>query len=202
METKPPRYRNSIRRLRPGEAIPLGEPRRYPTSDGYIVLRWKIGVRTYLDALEHRIFDGRITTAEHVHHINHNTTDNRPENLEGFTSRTHRQKHGKIDWDKAWRLYEQGHSTTEVAEQLGSFAGNISRGLRQRGHTLRSSGFAKRLILDTEQIVDLFLAGMSPTRIGDRFGASDTPIRRILREAGIPPRLPGRPMRSAQWSPE
>ena len=201
MGTKPPQRNNSIRRLRPGEAIPNGEPRRYPTRDGYIVLRWKVGVRTYLDALEHRIVDGRITTAEHVHHINHNTTDNRPSNLEGLTSGDHRREHTRIDYDEAWRLYEQGHSTTKVASDLGCTAGQISRGLRQRGHTLRDTG-AKRCTLDNERIVELFLAGMPPRRIGAIFSVGDTPIRRILRDEGIPPRLPGRPMRSAQWSPD
>ncbi len=200
MGTKPLRNHNSIRRLRPGEAIPTSEPRRYRTSDGYIVLRWKTGVRTYLDALEHRIVNGRITTAEHIHHINHSTTDNRPSNLEGLTPKEHREKHSRVDWVDAWRLYKQGSSTIEVGDKLGCSASQISRGLRQRGHTLRDPGVARRLILDTGRIVELFLAGMPPRRIGELFGVSDSPIRRILQDEGIPPRQPGRPLRSAQES--
>ena len=197
MESKPRRHRNSIRRIRPGNPIPLSKPSRYTTSDGYVILRWKVGVRSYIETLEHRIIDGYVTTARHVHHINHDRSDNRQTNLEGLSPKEHSQRHHITDWAEAWQLYEQGHSTTEVGNRLGCSAGHISRGLRKQGHTLRDTATGRRLILDNERIVELFLAGMPPRRIGALLGVGDWPIRRILRSEGISPRRPGRPLQAA-----
>ena len=189
---------HSIRRPRAGEPIPPGKPRRYTTSDGYIILRWRIGTRTYLEALEHRIQDGRAITAEHVHHINGITTDNRPENLEHLEAGTHsRMHHERIDYQEAWRLYQTGLSTTEVAALVGTDHGNVSRGIRRLGYTLRDSGTGNRIVLDPQPIIDLFLAGVPPMRIGALYGISDSPVRRVLRQEGIESQRSGRPLQSA-----
>ena len=81
-----------MRTLKPGERIPDGEPWRGIASHGYVILAWWINgeqVRTY----EHRVVDGHITTAEHVHHKNHDRADNRPENLEYLTEAEHAARH-------------------------------------------------------------------------------------------------------------
>ena len=188
----------TIRRLQPGAPVPTEPPRKYVTTDGYIVYRWRIAPRTYVEALEHRIIDGRVTTARHVHHRNGDTTDNRPENLQPVNPTEHRREHSHVDYEKAWRLYKSGLSTIEVGKWLGCNPATISRGLRDRGHKLRDSGTGRRLDLDSRRIVALFLAGESPQRIGTILGVSDTPIRRILRNSGIQPRSVGRPVRSPQ----
>lgn len=44
--------------------------------------------------LEHRVDGDHVTTAEHVHHINHVKDDNRPENLQAMTASAHMMLHG------------------------------------------------------------------------------------------------------------
>lgn len=88
------RRRGTIRQLRPGELIPEGEPKRYPRSpDGYVRLRWLVGTQTYVETYEHRVLDGRVTLAEHVHHDNTTPDDNRPENLVELTADEHNALH-------------------------------------------------------------------------------------------------------------
>ena len=69
--------RDKRRRLRAGEPLPDGEPKRTPTSDGYVLLRWKIGKYQYVEVLEHRAVAG-VVTDDHVHHRNHKRDDNHP----------------------------------------------------------------------------------------------------------------------------
>lgn len=119
--------------------IPSAQPRRYKTRDGYVLLRWKVGPREYVEALEHRVQDGQVVTAENMHHINGDRTDNRPENLQSLTASAHSIEHHEIDRAEVARLYQSGLSTTEVAERVGTFPGNVSRMLAQVGVPARST---------------------------------------------------------------
>ena len=63
-------------------------------KDGYVQV--KVGIREY--QLEHRIvMEGilgrKLDTDEHVHHLNSDRADNRPENLEVLTSSEHAKLH-------------------------------------------------------------------------------------------------------------
>lgn len=101
--------------------------------------------------LEHRMvaFDAGLLTNpdDHVHHINHDSTDNRLENLEVLSPEEHATLHAdetRKDWERARYLYEvQGWSTVQVAAELGTHPGNVSRQLRSLGVEMRKAGDVK-----------------------------------------------------------
>jgi HNH endonuclease len=97
------------------------KPYRFVTGHGY--------VRT-VGGYEHRLVAERmlgrpLRPGEVVHHINHNKTDNRPENLEVFSSHAeHMRHHNPKIWTVALqaRLIElrlSGYSSTIIAQELG-----------------------------------------------------------------------------------
>ncbi len=191
-------HKNRIRRLPPGSPIPNDEPRIYPTSDGYRVWRWKVGPYTYVEALEHRISEGRVTTAQNVHHRNHDRSDNTSTNLQGISAAEHSRYHNtKIDYEAAWSLYQTGLGTIEVGKRFGVHAATLSRGFRSRGWTLRGTWEQRTAerdaLLDFDLIRDMHLAGVRASGISRRFGISKWTIRRIIRDLGLAPHPPGRP---------
>lgn len=148
-------FKDTIRQLRPGEAVPQHPPRRYSTGSGYIRLRWKVGVAQYVETYEHRVFDGAVTTAEHVHHKNKDRSDNRPENLVQMTAEEHTSHHSherrtwapfntfgamwkaahaenrRFDRDRRTQrmreLYAQGLSTIEIGRRFGLHPSGVWR---------------------------------------------------------------------------
>lgn len=181
-----PEEETLIRQLKRGEAVPPGEPKRYPSSHGYIRLRWKVGVRTYVEAYEHRVFNGRVTAAEEVHHGNHRKDDNRPENLEPLSSVEHGARHRTIDRGEAVRLYRSGLPTTRVAEALGTHPGNISRIIREEGLTARSKrDYAPHV--ERPALVAAYPEHSSARELAAHFSIPVPTTYRLMREYGLPP---------------
>lgn len=132
------RYRVTTRWLEPGEQVPPDEPHRYPSSHGYIRLRWRIGRLQHVETYEHRVFDGRVTEEEHVHHVNGNRSDNRPENLRPLSSAEHEAIHGNPRWwVQAARAYTSGLSTYQVGKRLGKNPATVYRALVKMGVAIR-----------------------------------------------------------------
>lgn len=130
-----------IRRLGHGEVPPVGiKPCRFTNDTGYVVLRWKIGVRNYVEVSEHRLIAGLPPPDVHVHHRNGDKTDNRPENLELLTLPQHSKRHRPvidIDIKRAKSLYASGLSFAAVAEAMGLRISKVQRALVVDGVTPR-----------------------------------------------------------------
>lgn len=181
-----------IRQLKAGEPMPAGEPARYLSGHGYIRLRWKVGVRSYVEVYEHRVHQGVVTDAEHVHHENHRRDDNRPENLKGLSASEHRRRHQVIDRPYAVKLYREGASTTEVARRLGTHAGNVSRILRDEGvKARRKSDYAAQV--DRPRLLQAWSRASSAREVAESIGVSVPVAYRLMCAHGLPPFPPGRP---------
>lgn len=144
LRTRPRRQtRQSIRRLRDDEPLPSGEPERYKAGSGYVVLRWKVGVRSYVECLEHRAVAGR--HLPEVHHRNRMRDDNRPENLLPVTTLEHGEQHSTIKFDEAARLYASGWSLVALARRYGVHYVSVLRFLKKRGVAIRTPWETRRL---------------------------------------------------------
>ena len=89
-----PKYCSLECKHRATTGVELVHGTRYVRKDGYVEI--KTGVRER--HLEHRIvmeklLRRKLDTDEHVHHVNGNRSDNRPENLEVLTSSEHAKLH-------------------------------------------------------------------------------------------------------------
>jgi len=190
---------NVIRQLRPGEAVPADEPRRYRSGHGYIRLRWLVGPRQYVETYEHRVVDGYVTTAEHVHHKNHVKHDNRPGNLAHLTAADHALAHSdELEplRDRAVTLYQTGHSTTEVGRILGVNHGTVSRWIGRKGKKARTRA---RYVspLDMRTILRRYQSGEGYASLARSAGVSTGRMRSLISQAGIELRGVGRVPESA-----
>lgn len=185
-----------IRNLKPGEPIPDGEPRRYPNDSGYIRLRWKVGKGEYVECYEHRVDGDRVTTSPQVHHVNHDPSDNRPENLIPVTTAEH-GRHHRVDDKTIAELYLAGQTTRTIAERLKLNPGTISRSLKRSGVPTRKES-PHRLKIDRSEVARRYLAGKGLETIAEEMGCTTGPIVRCLDELGIKRRRPGRPVRTAE----
>lgn len=129
-----------VRTWTPGDPIPDGEPSRYPDRDGYVRLRWKVGVMEYVEAREHRFLTAT-EPGRHVHHRNGTKGDNRPVNLARLGASEHAQLHGlarrRFNRTVAIEMYESGMSTPAIGRALGVDPSNIWRGLHREGYVMR-----------------------------------------------------------------
>ena len=183
-----------ITTLQSGESIPAGQPRRYRNGKGYVRLRWKVAPNAYVETYEHRVIDGVITQAEHVHHRNRRRDDNRPANLQPLSATAHAEEHGRaarLRGNRVTRLYQQGLSTAAIGKRLQLHPSRVVRILRQRGVTPRTTtDYARRF--DAVELVARYEAGQGATRIARDLGISYERVQRALAEAGCRRRGSGR----------
>jgi hypothetical protein len=154
-------YRESIRTLRLDELIPTSAPRRYIDGRGYVRLRWKVAVGSYVEEYEHRLVVGR--PEADVHHIDGDKANNDPSNLRVLSREEHAALHvdqhrragryrgSRRDIERASRRatldahwaciaaeYASGASSVELGERYGRHPSNITRGLHARGYAVRT----------------------------------------------------------------
>ena len=91
-------------------SLPVGSKRQHKSSDGFTYVRIKIAEPNVWE-YEHRIVAGA-AKGEHVHHINNNTLDNRPENLLLVLPEAHRAEHKLTQWSRKY-LHCQKCGTTK-----------------------------------------------------------------------------------------
>lgn len=187
-----------IRTLRSGERIPTRPPKRYLNRDGYIRLRWhsEEGRGQHVEVYEHRVADGVVTDAPHVHHRNENRGDNEPGNLEPLTATEHRRRHRTIDRVEAVRRYEAGETTVVIAAGLGCSASTLSRVLRAEGVTMRHESVHK-IPVDEERLRELHGQGVRVPGIAAALGVPEPSVRRAMRERGLAAFPAGRPRLNA-----
>lgn len=133
------RYVTVSTMLPPGTKVPEGKPLRYVSSHGYVRLRWRVAPYRYVEQYEHRVRDGFVVTAEEVHHVNGDRSDNRPENLEYLTREEHHRVHKSTEWRAtAVLLYSEGLSCVQVAREVRRDPSVVYRTLVSEGVSLRS----------------------------------------------------------------
>lgn len=180
------------------DQIPDVEPRRYLNASGYWRLRWRTGKGEYIEAYEHRYVMGLPPSHLHVHHLNHDSQDNRPENLRIMTKAEHFRHHGDdraADAEAVISLYEQGLSQPEVGRRLGLNPGTVSRILKRHGKQARTNAGHYEFGIDREQLLERAFAGEPMAAIARDMRISPGTARRMAKEAGWRGK-PGRPRRT------
>lgn len=123
------------RQLRTGS--PAGRPRPELIEwRGYLARR--LPVHPLADAqgyvLEHRRVAweafGPFPRDHHVHHVNGDRMDNRPENLEVLTAAAHGREHFTIDRSEVFRLRAAGLTLRQIGAAVGTDSGNVHRILK------------------------------------------------------------------------
>lgn len=182
-----------IRQLKAGDLIPEGEPKKYKNQKGYIRLRWKVGINQYVEVYEHRVFDGRVTAHQHVHHKDGNPSNNSSENLTPLNTSDHRKEHRKIDYDAVTLLYNKGLSTPEISLITGWDASSIWRAIDKSGIPKRKYIAHNKVVdLPKEKIIDLHNKGYSAQTIAKECGTTKGVILLRIKEWGLNPHPVGR----------
>ncbi len=157
--------RATIRQLRSGDPLPEGEPRRFRNQQGYIRLRWLVSPNQYVEVYEHRLNAGMPAPWLHVHHLNGDKADNRPENLRVLSATEHATLHA------------------DSTRGQGSFAPFHSAAAKAKAERRIERERAKRQRVAA--MVDMYRAGKSTTQIATELGIHHSNVSRHLRAAGV-----------------
>ncbi len=119
--------------------VPSGPPlSRTQDKRGYVELIWKVGPKSYLRCYEHRLVTG--FQRGHVHHVNHDKSDNRPINLEVLKAGAHIREHGypganRMDLSESEirGLFESGLGAPTIAARLHVSTMPVQRIMRKLG---------------------------------------------------------------------
>lgn len=170
-----------ITTIRSGEAVPAGEPKRYRSSHGYIRLRWLVGPQEYLETYEHRVVDGFVTNAEHVHHDNRVKDDNSDVNLVPLTAEEHNRLHAEERRGKPRPPRPSGYG--QYAPYPGKDAKEKAERAQRRRDERRARAFEMRRLYLDERLTTL--------EISERVGLHHSGVSRELRAIGVRMRAGG-----------
>jgi 5-methylcytosine-specific restriction protein A len=164
-----------ITTIRSGEAVPAGEPKRYRSSHGYVRLRWLVGPQEYLETYEHRVVDGFVTNAEHVHHDNRVKDDNSGENLVPLTAEEHNRLHAEERRGRPRPPRPKGFG--QYAPYPGKDAKEKAERAQRRRDERRARAMEMRRLYLEERLTTL--------EISERVGLHHSGVSRELRAIGV-----------------
>lgn len=161
----------------------------YEDVHGYIVRRWNAeGV----EMLEHRwVLDPG--PGLHVHHIDHDTRNNDPSNLEALTPMEHMERHRNNRDDRIRELHAQGLSQTEIGRRIGMHSSQVSRRAARLGLDFAHSKRWRYVNVNATPVLAMHDAGERVPPICRALGLTDAVVRRVLRENSRRPHRSGRP---------
>ena len=181
--------KHNIKTITSIEQVPDSAPKVYKSSSGYMVCRWHVGRREYLETREHRYVMGVYDSKMHVHHKNGIKNDNRPENLEVISDSEHCRMHNlEVDDSEISRLYIEGYTQPQIGVRLGVGPGTISRSLKRSGVKRKRMGYFTSVNIDDDFLVSAFDAGVRPWRLAKRLNVGGGILYRRYRDLGYSPK--------------
>ena len=95
------------------------------------------------------------------------------------------RKISRTQIDELTSLYQQGQSLPRLATHFGIHRGTVKDHLRRAGVEIRPGNKAKLSETDKDEVVRLYVNGLSIHKIAVRVGVTDNPIHNALRERGV-----------------